>query len=139
MTPRNFVYLAVAAALSLLFAVVSYASNNQWSSGKAAGDKLFPRLTSEASQIAAIEVRQGDKEVVLERTGGSWVVKNRSGYPADPVKVRTLVVRMAEADLIERKTTRPDRYAALELDDPAGKDAKSRLVKMVGVSGNVIF
>jgi hypothetical protein len=30
MTPTNFLYLAIAAALSVLFAVVSYASNNQW-------------------------------------------------------------------------------------------------------------
>jgi hypothetical protein len=138
MTPRSFVYLAVAAALSLLFAVVSFASHNQWSSGKAGGDKLFPKLTSEASQIGTIEVRQGDKDVVLERKGGSWVLKNRGGYSADPVKVRTLLVRMAEADLIERKTTRPDRYAALELEDPAGKDAKSRLVKMAAGDGKVI-
>ena len=138
MTPRNFVYLAVAAALSVLFAVVSYASNNQWSAGTAGGDKLFPKLTSSASQIATVEVRQGDKDVVLERAGGGWVVKNRGGYPADPVKVRTLLVRLADADLIERKTTRPDRYPALELDDPAGKDTKSRLVKMTSGNGNVM-
>ncbi len=69
MTPRNFVYLAIAAALSVLFAVVSFASNNQWSTGKAAGDKLFPTLASDASQIATIEVRQGDNTVVLERDG----------------------------------------------------------------------
>ena len=43
MTPRNFVYLAIAAALSVLFAVVSFASNNQWSTGRAAGDKLLSR------------------------------------------------------------------------------------------------
>jgi len=71
MTPRNFVYLSIAAALSVLFAVVSFASNNQWSTGKAAGAKLFPTLVSEASQIATIEVRQGDNAVVLVRAGGN--------------------------------------------------------------------
>ena len=77
MTPRNFVYLAIAAALSVLFAVVSFASNNQWSTGKAAGAKLFPTLVSDASQIATIEVRQGENAMVLERAGGSWGLKNR--------------------------------------------------------------
>lgn len=138
MTPRNFVYLAIAAALSVLFAVVSYASNNHWSIGKAAGDKLFPKLVSEASQIANIEVRQGENTVVLERAGGSWGLKTRGNYPADPVKVRTLLVRLAEADLVESKTRRPDRYAALELEDPADKNAKSRLVRLVGAKGGVI-
>lgn len=138
MTPRNFVYLAIAAALSVLFAVVSFASNNQWSTGKAAGAKLFPTLVSDASQIASIEVRQGENAVVLERTGGSWGLKNRGNYPADPFKVRTLLVGLAEADLIESKTRRPDRYAVLELEDPADKNAKSRNVRLLGAKGSVV-
>lgn len=138
MTPRNFVYLAIAAALSVLFAVVSFASNNHWSTGKSAGDKLFPKLASEASQIATIEVRQGDSTVTLERTGGSWGLKTRGNYPADPVKVRTLLVGLAEADLVESKTRRPDRYAALELEEPADKSAKSRSVRMLDAKGKLI-
>lgn len=138
MTPRNFIYLAIAAALSVLFAVVSFASNNQWSTGRAAGAKLFPALVSDASQIATIEVRQGDDTVVLERTGGSWGLKNRGNYPADPSKVRTLLVGLSEADLVESKTRRLDRYAALELEDPADKGAKSRIVRLLGAKGNVM-
>jgi Domain of unknown function (DUF4340) len=137
-TPRSFLYLAIATVLSVLFAIVSYASNNQWSSGKAAGDKLFPKLVSEASQIASVEVRQGDTTVVLERKGGSWGVKTRDNYPADPAKVRALLVSLAEADLVEGKTRRPDRYGVLELEDPADKGAKSRLLKLIGEKGNVV-
>ncbi len=138
MTPKAFVYLAVAAVLSVLFAIVSYASNNQWGTGAATGEKLFPKLVGEASQIVAVEVKQGTEQVVLERKGGSWSLKSRDGYPADPVKVRTLLVGMAEADLVGAKTRRPDRYAALELEDPADKGAKSRLVRLVGAKGNVV-
>jgi Domain of unknown function (DUF4340) len=138
MTPRSFVYLAVAAALSVLFAIVSFASNNQWSTGKAAGDKLFPALVSEASQIAIIEVQQGGDSVVLERKGGTWTVKSRDGYPADPARVRALLVGLAEADLIESKTRRVDRYSVLELEDPAEKGTKARLVRLLGAKGNVM-
>jgi hypothetical protein len=138
MTPKGFVYLAVAAALSVLFAIVSYASNNQWSSGKAAGEKLFPALVSDASQIANIEIRQGDDIVILERKGGSWSLKSRDGYPADPVKVRALLVGLAEADLFEAKTRRADRNGVLELEDPAEKGAKSRLVRLTGAKGNMM-
>jgi hypothetical protein len=138
MTPKAFVYLAIAAALSVLFAIVSYASNNQWSTGRAAGDKLLPTLVSDASQITAIEVKQGDEVAVLERKGGTWTLKSRDGYLADPLKVRTLLVGLAEADLIEGKTRRADRYAVLELEDPADKGAKSRLVRLLGAKGNVI-
>jgi Domain of unknown function (DUF4340) len=138
MTPKAFVYLAVAAVLSVLFAIVSYASNNQWSSGKLAGDKLFPALVSEASQVTSVEIKQGEEAAVLERKGGTWTLKSRDGYPADPVKVRTLLVGLAEADLIEGKTRRADRYGVLELEDPADKGAKSRLVRLLGANGKVI-
>jgi hypothetical protein len=138
MTPRSFVYLAIAAVLIAVLAVVSYASHNQWSTGEAAGEKLLPALASQASQLATIEIRKGDGTVILKRSGGAWSLGNRSGYPVDPAKVRTLLVGLAEADLIEAKTRKPERYAALQLEDPAGKDAKSRLVRLLGENGNVI-
>ena len=52
--------------------------------------------------------------------------------------MRTLLVGLAEADLIESKTRRSDRYGVLELEDPADKSAKSRLVRLLGAKGNVI-
>ena len=40
--------------------------------------------------------------------------------------MRALLVRLAQAELVEAKTRKADRYALLELEDPAAKDAKSR-------------
>jgi hypothetical protein len=138
MTPKNFVYLAAAAAVSVLLAIVSFASNNQWSTGRTSGEKLLPGLSDAIREVAELEVRQGENAVVLERKGGNWMVKNREGYPVDVAKVRTLLVALGEAELIERKTSNADRYAALELEDPAGNTAKSRLVKLTGAKGNTI-
>ena len=52
--------------------------------------------------------------------------------------MRALLVGLAEADLIESKTRRPDRYGVLELEDPADKGAKSRIVRLLGAKGNVM-
>ena len=138
MTPKNFVYLAAAAAASVLLAIVSFASNNQWSTGQAAGEKLLPGFSEAIREVAELEVRQGESAVVLERKGGSWYVKSRDGYPVDTPKVRTLLVALGEAELVESKTRKADRYAALELEDPASKTTKSRLVKLTGTKGNTI-
>ncbi len=138
MTPKNFLYLAVAAALSVLFAVVSYASNNQWSTGKAAGEKLFPSLSNDLSKVSGIQVRQGDESLTLEKAGATWGVKDRSGYPVDFAKIRTILVGLSEAELLEGKTRRSDRYAALELEDPAAKGTKSQLVRLIGDKGAVL-
>jgi hypothetical protein len=138
MTPKGFVYLAATAAATVLLAIVTFASNNQWSTGEKAGEKLLPGLSDAIGSVAELEVRQGDNAVVLERKGGSWFMKSREGYPADVSKVRTLLVALGQAELIEGKTRKPERYAALEVEDPTGKTAKSRLVKLTGNKGNAI-
>jgi hypothetical protein len=138
MTPKSFLYLAVAAALSVLFAIVSYASNNQWSTGKAAGDKLFPSLSNDLSKVTSIGIVQGEESLTLEKAGATWGVKDRGGYPVDFAKVRTILVGLSEAELLEGKTRRSDRYAALELEDPASKGAKSKLVRLTGDKGTVL-
>jgi hypothetical protein len=66
------------------------------------------------------------------------VIRERSGYPVDAEKVRTLLVKLSQAELVEAKTRKADRYAMLELDDPAGKDAKSRSVRLLDSKGSVV-
>src|SRR5262245_52531844 len=138
MTPKSFVYLAVATVATVLLAVVSFAANNRWSTGQAAGAKLVPRLADTIRDVAEVEIRQGDNAVVLERTGGSWAIKTRAGYPVDTPKVRTLLVSLGEAELVESKTRKAERHAALELEDPAEKGAKSRLVRLTDANGKAI-
>jgi hypothetical protein len=138
MTPKSFVYLAAAAVVSAVLAVVTFAANNPWGSGPVGGEKLMPTLATSIGQVAEVAVRQGEDAVVLERSGGTWSLKSRGGYPVDVVKVRALLVGLGEAELVEPKTSRADKYAALELEDPAGKGAKSRLVKVTDAKGNAI-
>lgn len=138
MTPNKFLYLAVAAALSVLFAIVSYASNNQWSSGRATGEKLFPSLSNDLSKVTGIRISRGEESLTLEKSGATWGVKDRAGYPVDFSKLRTILVGLSEAELLEAKTRRSDRYPALELEDPSGKDAKSKLVRLTADKGAVL-
>jgi Domain of unknown function (DUF4340) len=138
MAPKSFVYLAGAAALSALLAIVTFAANNQWGRGPVRGERLMPMLENAIGQVAEVAIRQGDATVVLERTSGSWALKSRDGYPADIAKVRTLLVALGQAELLEPKTNRADKYAVLELEDPAGKGAKSRLITLTDAKGNII-
>ncbi|HEX5999627.1 MAG TPA: DUF4340 domain-containing protein [Hyphomicrobiaceae bacterium] len=138
MTPRSFVYLAAAAVVSAAVAIVTFAANNQWGTGPVGGARLMPTLENAIGQVAEVSIQQGDTKVVLARSGGSWTLKSRGGYPVDIAKVRTLLVGLGQAELVEPKTNRPDKYPALELEDPAGKGAKSRLVKLTDAKGGTI-
>jgi len=138
MKPHTFAGLLVAAVVTSGLALASYASNNRVSRPKVSGAPLVTGLAANAGRIARVEISQGEKSVVLALDGNAWVVANRGNYPARAEAVRSLLVKMAEADLVEPKTNMKDRFGLLELEDPAGKDAKSRLVRLLDAKGGVI-
>lgn len=130
MSPKLFLALAALALGTLIAAVTSYAVNAPWSRLASGGVKLAPALGSDAARVATIEVRQGDRALTLKRTEQGWGVAERGGYPASVDKVRTLLRAIADAELLEAKTAKLERHGLLEVEDPAGKEAKSRLVKV---------
>ena len=138
MKPRTIAELALVALVALVVAATTYISQNRWAQAKVTGAPLFPGLTSQGPKIARIELRQGDKKLALERKEQSWVLADRGAYPAKPEAVRTLLVRLAEAQLVEPKTRKSDRFAMLELEDAGAKDTKSREVRLLDQQGGLI-
>src|SRR5689334_3142749 len=138
MKPRTIAELALVALVALVVAATSYISQNRWSQAKVSGAPLFPGLASQGPKIARIELRQGDKKLALERKEQNWVLADRGGYPAKTEAVRTLLVRLAEAQLVEPKTRKSDRFTMLELEDAGVKDTKSREVRLLDQQGAVL-
>jgi hypothetical protein len=138
MTPKQFMGLAVAAAVSVSLAAVFNASRNKWTPGVTSGEALMPALAARINEITSLHLVQGEKTLTVERKGDAWQLKERDGYAALPDKVRTLVVQLAQARLAERKTQSPQRHVTLELEDPVAKDAKSKMVRLLDGSGRTI-
>ena len=138
MKPHAFAALSVVTVVALVVAIATYAAQNRWSHVKVSGAGLVPGLAAQASRIAKIELKQGEKALTLARDKEAWFVADRGGYPAKPEAVRALLVKLAGAELVESKTRNKDRYALLELEDPAAKDAKSRLLRLLDDKGGVI-
>ena len=135
MKPRAIAELGIVALVAVVVAAATYVSQNRWSQAKVTGAALFPSLASQSAKIARIELRQGDKKLALERKDQAWVLADRGGYPAKAEPVRTLLVRLAEAQLVEPKTRKSDRFAMLELEDAGAKDTKSREVRLLDQQG----
>jgi hypothetical protein len=133
--PRQFTILAGVAVVSTLLAIGLYASANRWSQGRVEGQRLAPDLAANVNSVTAVEITQGDQKLTIERTGEEWKIKERNGYPANAEKARGLVLQLSAAQLIEPKTANKDRYGLLQLEDPKGKDAKSRHVRVLDDKG----
>ena len=131
MKPTSFAALAVVTVLAMVVAIATYGAQNRWSQVKVSGASLAPNLAAQASRIARIEIKQGEKSLTLARDTDAWTLADRGGYPVKADAVRALLVKLAQAELVESKTSNKERYAQLELEDPAAKDAKSRLLRVL--------
>lgn len=138
MKPHHFTALAVAAAVSLVAALLAYSAQMQRSSATPAGALLFPQLADTAKSVEAIEIAQGAKTLTLERKGDIWNIKEKGGFQASQEKVRALLVSLTEAELAEAKTRSKERYPFLELEDPKGENANSYLVRLLGAGGKPV-
>jgi hypothetical protein len=136
--PQQFTALVAATAISVVVAAATYAYFNRWSAGRVEGVTALPALTRQAASVAAVEITQGERKLTLQRAGDQWRIKERDGYPAAADRVRALLVTLQDAELIEPKTAIKDKLKLLELEDPAAKDAKSRLVRILDTKGGII-
>jgi len=138
MTPKQFAALAAAASLSLIVAIAVHAARQPWAPSASGTTKLFPGLAADAGKVARVSVTQGADTLTLEKSGEGWLMKSQDGYPASTDKVRALIAALADARLLEPKTSLPARHAALAVDDPAGKLSSARLVRLEDASGTVL-
>ncbi len=128
MTPKFFTGLAFTAAGSLLLAAFVHTRADNWSTGSAGGAKLLPSFQRDMPRMSTIMLKQGTQSVTLERKGEAWSLKDRGGYPVQGDRVRALLLKLADAALVDRKTRNPERFGLLELEDIGAKDAKSRFL-----------
>jgi hypothetical protein len=128
MTPKTFTALAFTAVGSLLLAAFAHTRADSWDTGTAGGAKLLPSFQRDMPRIGTITLKQGAQSITLERKGETWSVKDRGGYPVQGERVRALLVKLADAQLVDRKTRNPERFGLLELEDIGAKDAKSRFL-----------
>lgn len=135
MTSRGLLTL-VAAAVLVLGAGLWLADRQASPAGDAAEGALYPGLERELDAIERVRIfKAGDERgVELERGEAGWIVTGRQGYRADAAKLRELVVALAEARRYEEKTSNPDQYAALGVEDVSRENAQGVRVELVGSS-----
>lgn len=106
------------AALAVLVALAVAVSVSQ-RPATVAGGLLLPDLRARLNDIDKVVVRAGGNRTVatLERREGRWVLAERDAYPADVGRIRSLLIALAEARMLEEKTSNPELYSRLQLDD----------------------
>lgn len=94
-----------------------------------AGTPLMPDLRSVANEIDEVTVQRADQPpLTIRKSDGSWVVPDRGDYPANVDALRTVLLAMTEAAVVEAKTANPALHERLGVDAPSAGNSTAVLV-----------
>jgi hypothetical protein len=87
---------------------------------------LVPELAALVNELDYLHISTAGAETIatLERKGGSWQVRELSSYPADWNRLKTLLAALSAAEVVEGKTSNPEYYARLGVQDISQEDAE---------------
>ena len=103
---------------------------------------LLQDLRDRINDVTTLTItRAGDEgATVIHRTADNWVIASRDNYPVDIAALRQLLLQIADAKMVEQKTSDPDLYSQLGVQDPAIEGSKGTRLQVSGpdVSYDVI-
>jgi hypothetical protein len=129
MSQRGIVVLLV--ALVVLGALVVFGQRDH-TPPSTSGAVFLPELQSALNDVQSVTITKSGNEKVatLEKSGDAWVVAEKNRYPADLGKLRQGLRALAEAKVLETKTSNPEFYDKLGVQDVAGANATGLAVTL---------
>ncbi len=95
-------------------------------------DLLYADLESKLNDVASITITNTDQSLTITRASADWRIDQLGGYPATFEQVKQLLVTIAGLEPVAAKTSRPENYNALGVEDPSADGAESTLVRLDG-------
>lgn len=132
MTSRKLSILAIVALVAVVGGVWLAGRQTSTSLGETA--TLYPDLKKQLDAVTAVRIVKagGTTAVEMKRGESGWTVSERSNYPADEAKLRKLVTGLAEAKLLEEKTSTAENYPTLGVEDISNAAAGGMQVEVDG-------
>ncbi len=123
------------AAVVIAYAAYHYNSKPSQKSVDA-NSYLIPGLAGNLNAISKFTVTEVGNALLSEvsKTDQGWVVNNRDGYQANIKAVRYMLSNLAEAKLVEAKTSNPENYTKLGVEDISHVKAQGILFSLEGLN-----
>lgn len=134
MSARRLLVLAVLALL-VIAGALWLSSQRSLPRSIVARTPVLPALKSALNSVSELRVvTAGDKSAAtVKRDDKLWRVMERDGYPADAAKVRKLLIDLNELTIVEEKTSNPENYSKLGVEDLAAATASGVRLDLLGL------
>jgi hypothetical protein len=105
------------------------------SSDAVSGQLLLPGLSDSLNDISVVKllVSGDDGGVTFEKRDNGWVIAEKNDYAADTGKIRQFLIRLGEARVLEQKTSNPELFERLGVEDIGTDTGSGALVGIVGL------
>jgi uncharacterized protein DUF4340 len=135
MSRQRFIALLAAALVAICGAL--YLSTQRYLPRDPHGMALLPSLAAELNTVTSLSVRKGGAAptVTLHKQGEQWTVAERGEYPADVPKLRKLLLALSDAKIREEKTSNPENYSIIGVEDPAKEGATGAQIELTAQDG----
>lgn len=107
-------------------------------SSQATTGKLFPELEKQVNDVHTILIERAAGSITLQRAAGGWGVTEKQGYPVDMESVRKSLIALAQMTAVEAKTSDPERYSKLGVEDITAAGAASIQVTLKDAGGKEV-
>jgi len=138
MKSKSLIAMAGLTAVLTVAAVVALKSRDSTLQGQQDGTVLFPEFKRSLNSAAKLTIRRADGTAVLEKGAKGWGLADKGGYPVEMEPVRKALIVLSEMETIEPKTSSPEQYARLGVEDVTAPDAKSALVTVQDAGGQTL-
>lgn len=126
------------AAVIAVAAGVAVVNRTNRTAPVAAETALFPGLTARLGDVAAVDIQAKGKEFSITRSGESWGMASKGGYPVATDKVAKLAFQLADLKGLEPRTSDPALYDRLSVGDPAKPDGEAKRVALKAADGKAL-
>jgi hypothetical protein len=136
MNTRRLFFLLAFAVIALSIAMALRTTQQPRTESESEAKPLLPALRDHLNDVSAITFTGAGGKVIatLQRDKDGWHIAERSGYPADLNKIRDLLIKLDRSMLIEQKTSSPQHYAELGVEDVKNADAKGVQIALAGLA-----
>lgn len=135
MNQKSLLLLLGAAVLAAGIATFSTKSRDSAVAGDGGKTKVFPGLLDKVNDVASFTLKRKDGEYTLTKSGDTWGLADKGGFPVQVENVRKFLFHFAEMNVLEEKTSNPELYDRLQVEDLDKDGAKSVLVTLKDKSG----
>ena len=138
MQAKGALALAAAAAVSAVVAAAVAFTGGPAAIDPLVGKPVLPKVAPELADVAKVVLLHAGNTITFVQQDKVWKVAEKDDYPADPAKIRKMLLGLAEISFVEPKTAQSSLYHRLNLGDPSQPKAQSTSVQVFDAKGGVL-